>query len=684
MQSDEKKPFLGIIIVDGLGSRQGGTAASNPRLNPWNYAKTPNLTRYLDNNPKSWIGTAGHDVGLPDDKTSGNSEVGHNNAGSGRIPKQAANLIDEAITAGTFAENPALQELIAKTKLEASVLGIEPTVHIAGLCSGGIQGKIDEARIDHQTGNTHASMDHQILLAIICARAGLKVKLHIITDGRDNGLPGAGKAIDAIGILENCLEGQDIEIVSISGRYYAMDRDNKFQDIEPAYHAIKGDSQAARIEKLENESSYAMAKRAIQAAYDNGQNDENLMPVALGSHQILNGQSWIFFNFRPDRAVEINTVLLNPDAVYLPHDPGGTAPVVKNMFDTGAPIQFAAAMAMAPYSYALTGSLGDGIVTSKDSAGNIVETPSLMTIMYPPERLYNTLPSWLSKYGIKQYACAETEKYSHITRFFAGGVGTPADGETWEIIPSGTDYNRFPAMKAVEVTDAFIKAIVGGVYNVGRINLANPDMVGHTVKVPDDVIKALNALDTMEGFDRKTFANIMMSAIMATDDEKIPQPIPDVLEKLANDENYTPTEHELQELANTVAEIGLNYIRPSIIALETIDEQLGRIETALKENGGIAYVGADHGNIEDATSSSHTTGAVEWWLMGDEAIVNNYPQQLINGRLSDIAPTFLQLMRDVGYQIETPPEMTGSILAVSNSNFMNAHAYHGSIIAQAS
>lgn len=577
-------PPVGLIILDGLGPKEGGTAAKNSLLNPWHYAKTPNLDRYLSENPHSMVKTSGTAVGLPDDKVMGNSEIGHMNIGAGRVPESPMSLVENALANDSFKDKTALKDLIEKTKKSGGV------VHISGLLSGGSE---------QEKGNIHSSIDHIVALAKVCLDNGLEVRLHVITDGRDNPVR---SSLDAIDILEKHFgDNEKFQIASISGRGFAMDRDQNYKQIEPAYHAMLNDGKADRIVTTAGEykNSFALAKQVVKNAIaDKGDEytDEYLSPKAIGTEKMKNGDSFIFANFRPDRAVQICTALVGQDAdFYMPMDKGAPPSEPRNLFDRGIPIKFSAAVAMAPYSYALTGEMGSG-----ETEG----TPSRMQTMFPPEKLKNVLPEVISNAGYKQFVTAESEKYKHVTSFICCGRGTPFKGEYWKLHPSRGDYNKEPEMQAIPITDSIIEMLKNGEQQFFRVNFANPDMVGHTVAVPDEMQK-------------------------------------------------NPRNH-IEEIKKI--------LQPSIKALEVIDEQLGRIEKALKQRGGIALVGADHGNIEDATFKNHTTGAVPYFVMGHKELVNT--TKLVDGSLCDIAPTFLNLARRVGYKgLEQPKEMTGISLA---------------------
>lgn len=573
-----KKQPVGLIILDGLGPKKGGTAAKNDLFNPWNYARTPNLDRYFNDNPHCMVKTSGTAVGLPDDKIMGNSEIGHMNIGAGRIPKSPMGLVEEALANDSLKDNAALKDLIDKTKKSGGV------VHIAGLLSGGEQ----------EGGNVHSSMDHIIAISKTCLDNGLEVRLHVITDGRDNPVRSSLEALDII--EKHFGNNKNFKIASIGGRGFAMDRDQNYNQTEAAYHAMLNDDKAERV--ISSENSFNIARNIVKQAIDEkGEKytDEYLSPKAIGTEKMKDGDSFLFANFRPDRAVQICTALVGKDEDFtMPIDKGAPPSEPKNLFTRDKTIKFSAAVAMAPYSYALTGELGNGETEGK---------PSRMQTMFPPEPMKNVLPEVISNSGYKQYAVAESEKYAHVTRFIGCGRGTPFENEEWKLHESKGDYNKEPAMQAVHIANSLIEKINDKDTKFFRVNFANADMVGHTVAIPEELQK-------------------------------------------------NPEQHK-EEIKKI--------LQPSITALEVLDEQLGRIERALQKEKGIALVGADHGNLEDATFKNHTTGAVPYFVIGDMDKVNKI--NLSDGSLCDIAPTILHLGRDAGYNLPQPQEMTGKSMA---------------------
>ena len=604
---------IALIILDGLGAPDGATAAKIPQLNPWHYARTPNFARYFSAHPYAIVNTHGTYVGLPDDKTMGNSEIGHMNIGAGRQLTSPFSQIEQAIESGEFVTNAVLQHVIAATKQQAQQRGTTPRIHIAGLLSGGEQARRHLTQYGEKSGNVHASMDHMMLISEVCLQAGVDVCLHIITDGRDNGKYTNFKdSLGAIDILQERFGASDrLVIGSISGRAYAMDRDNNYDRIKPAYHAMRGDDSAARLPLVDN--TYNAARRAVQQ-FDGG--DEHQPPAAIGAHCMQDGEGFVFTNFRPDRAVQICMAFTAAEEdFYLPLEPGGAVPTVKGLFDRGQLPAFSACVAMAPYAYPLTGNMGDGVIFVHGQ-----ERVSTMQVLYPPAALPNVLPEIIARAGYAQLACAETEKYPHVTRFICGGVGRPFnEDEDWVLHPSQGDYNQQPAMQARSVADTVIHSLSQRAHHMIRVNFANADMVGHTINVP----LALK-------------------------------------QKLAN--WVTLDEAEQQTLAAQVRDI----IQPAVQTLEILDAEMARVEQALIEAGAVALVTADHGNIENLDSNNHTVGAVPAFLVGNPQIIQQFSLQ--DGSLCDIAPTLLQLMRYCGYAIDTPAEMSGTILLVPNTD----------------
>ncbi len=419
------KSPLALIIMDGFGYRaetEGNAIAA---------AKTPNLDKLLKTCPNTRIGASGMDVGLPDGQM-GNSEVGHTNIGAGRIVYQELTRITKAIQDGTFFENEAFLDAVRNCQWNNS------TLHIFGLMSD---------------GGVHSHVDHICALLDLAKRHGLwKVCVHCFMDGRDtpptSGITYVQKVkdkIDELGI--GC-------IATVSGRYYAMDRDKRWERLVVAYDAmVNGEGKR---------SGDAIA--AIQASYDEGVTDEFIVPViTTEGAEIQTSDSIIFANFRPDRAREITRAIVDPDFDGF-HRPKGALEV-------------------------------DYICMTQYDA-----TMPKVLVAFKPQSLSNTFGEYIAEKGLTQLRIAETEKYAHVTFFFNGGVEKEYKNEERALIksPSVATYDLQPEMSAYEVTDEVVKRIESGKYDVIILNFANCDMVGHT-GIFDAAVKAVEAVDTCLG-----------------------------------------------------------------------------------------------------------------------------------------------------------------------------------------
>ena len=414
-----KKP-IALVILDGWGRNKPSP------FNAIHLAETPNMDHYLKTYPNTLIHTSGLAVGLPEGQM-GNSEVGHLNIGAGRVVYQPFTRITKAIEDGDFFENPALLKSIDHVKKNDSAL------HLLGLFS---------------PGGVHSHTDHVKGLLELAKRNGLKkVYLHCFLDGRDTP---PQSAADYIENMERYMEKEGVgEIASLSGRYYAMDRDNRWERIEKAYnnlvHAsgIKGDS----------------AVEAIKNSYKNEINDEFVLPTIINEEAtIKDNDAIIFFNFRPDRARELTRAFMDEAFDHFDRDKKEVHYVSMTEYDK----------------------------TFKD-----------VHVAYKAESLSNTLGEYLSSLGKNQLRIAETEKYAHVTFFFNGGVEIPVEGEERVMInsPSVATYDLKPEMSAYEVTEAFEKEIDKDIHDVIILNFANPDMVGHTGIIPA-AIRAVETVDT--------------------------------------------------------------------------------------------------------------------------------------------------------------------------------------------
>lgn len=421
------KKLTALIILDGFGKGQADAG------NAIALAGIPNITALKNEYPHTTIGASGMDVGLPRGQM-GNSEVGHMNIGAGRIVYQELTRISKGIEDGGFFEKPEFLGAIDNVKKHGTKL------HVYGLVSD---------------GGVHSHQEHLYALLELAKRHGLEnVYIHCFMDGRDVP-PDSGKGF--IEQLEEKIKEIGIgEIATVMGRYYAMDRDNRFERIEKAYAAmVRGEGVTA-----------TSAVQAMQQSYDKGEMDEFVMPTVImkGGRPVATIEphdSIIFFNFRPDRAREITRTFIDPD------------------FNGFAREYF-------PVYYVC--------MTQYDKTFMNVQ------VAYKPQSLANTLGEYLAKNGKRQFRIAETEKYAHVTFFFNGGVEKPNEGEDRFLIPSPkvATYDLKPEMSAYEVADEAVKHIESGEYDVMILNFANPDMVGHT-GILEAAVKAVKAVDECVG-----------------------------------------------------------------------------------------------------------------------------------------------------------------------------------------
>ncbi|WP_353329615.1 2,3-bisphosphoglycerate-independent phosphoglycerate mutase [Phaeobacter sp. NW0010-22] len=499
------KPVV-LCILDGWGVSDV-TEANAPHL-----AKTPTFDAMMENGPHAQLITYGPDVGLPTGQM-GNSEVGHTNIGAGRVVAMDLGQIDLAIEEGSFFENQALLDFVAKVKATGGV------AHLMGLVSD---------------GGVHGHINHIVAAAKAITDAGVEVALHAITDGRD---VSPKSAYGYIGDLEERLP-DGAKIVTVSGRYFAMDRDNRWERVNEAYGAmIQGEGRTA-----------SSAHEAVTKAYSQSETDEFIVPTVLDGYSGVKDNDAMFcLNFRADRAREILAAIAKPGF---------------DEFDTGVRPQLAALLGMVDYS---------------------ADHSTYMTTAYPKAEIVNTLGAWVAKQGKRQFRLAETEKYPHVTFFLNGGKEVPeaAEDRFMPKSPKVATYDLQPEMSSAEVTDKFVEAIEAG-YDLIVTNYANPDMVGHT-----------GDLDA------------------------------------------------------------------AIQACEAVDQGLAKVVEALTKAGGAMIVTADHGNCEmmydpvtKGPHTAHTLNPVPVALVGGPEGSN-----LRCGRLSDLAPTILELMG-----LPKPEEMTGESL----------------------
>lgn len=410
-----------LMILDGYGLNKethGNAIAA---------AEKPNLDRIFAEYPSTSLKACGLAVGLPEGQM-GNSEVGHLNIGAGRVVYQDLTMITKSIEDGSFFKNPAFLKAVDHVKKNGS------TLHLLGLLSD---------------GGVHSHIDHLLALTDMAKRNGVeKLCVHCFLDGRDVPPRCAVKYIDT---LTDHLDELGIGTVGIvSGRYYAMDRDKRWERVEKAYDAMTtGEGLHA-----------ATAREAVTAAYERDENDEFVLPTVVdGAIPVSDGDAMIMFNFRPDRAREITRTFVDRD-----FDGFSRKKTVDDIFYV--------------------------CMTQYDA-----EMPNV-TLAFPPEHLRNTLGEYISDLGLSQLRIAETEKYAHVTFFFNGGVEEPNEGEDRILVPSPkvATYDMKPEMSAFEVTDKVLEAIESDKYDVIILNFANADMVGHT-GVMDAAVKAIETLD---------------------------------------------------------------------------------------------------------------------------------------------------------------------------------------------
>jgi 2,3-bisphosphoglycerate-independent phosphoglycerate mutase len=519
--TDQRRPRPVLLaILDGWGER-AETEGNGIKL-----ARTPNIDHWRATRPWTLLGAAEKNVGLPVGQM-GNSEVGHLNLGAGFVVVQDITLIDDSIADGSFFENDALNDAVRHVKENGSQL------HIIGLLG---------------SGGVHSHMNHEKALLELARRNGLdKVFIHAFTDGRDT-MPKSG--LGFLQDLEAFMARMGVgRVASVIGRYYAMDRDKRWDRTKMAYDAmVEGEGRPADSGQM-----------AIQRSYDEGVTDEFIKPSVIfgGDNPVATvraGDSIICFNFRADRVRQITRAFVLKDfdgfAREALHD---LLYVTMTEYEKDLPVEIA--------------------FENAD-----VEVP---------------LAKVLSEAGLKQLHVAETEKYAHVTFFFNGGREAPFPGEDRLLVPSPKEvptYDLKPEMSAYGIRDGILKAIEDDTYDFILVNFANADMVGHTGVIPA-VVKAV----------------------------------------------------------------------------ETVDECLGAIIPAALAQGGVALITADHGNaellIDPATGgphTAHTTNPVPCILVAAEGLGLDRAQLRVGGRLSDVAPTLLDLLR-----IKPAPEMTGkSLLAL--------------------
>lgn len=413
--TDKPRPVV-LCILDGWGI--GQTEADNAPL----LAKTPVMDDLMARCPHATLLTHGRDVGLPDGQM-GNSEVGHTNIGAGRVVKMDLVEINDSIDAGEFAQREALVAFGQALKTSGGV------AHLMGLVSD---------------GGVHSQLAHLEAAVSVLATMGVPVAVHAITDGRDV----APKSAE--GFLRGLTLPKGAYVATVCGRYYALDRDNRWDRVERAYDAMvrgKGDRAGDPL-------------GAVAAAYGADKTDEFIPPTVVGDYAgMADGDGIFMLNYRADRAREILAALGDPEF---------------DGFDvTGRP-DFAAKLGMVDYSKA---------------------HDAYMTTVFPKQQIVNTLGEWVAKAGLRQFRVAETEKYPHVTFFLNGGVEVPEPGEDRQMpkSPNVATYDLQPEMSADQVTDLLVAAIREQ-YDLIVVNFANPDMVGHT----GDLAAAMAACEAVD------------------------------------------------------------------------------------------------------------------------------------------------------------------------------------------
>ena len=411
------KPVI-LCILDGWG------ISDRPEQSAPDQADIPNFDALMRDCPHATLTTFGPDVGLPTGQM-GNSEVGHTNIGAGRVVAMDLGQIDLAIEDRSFWANAALAEFVGKMKASGG------TAHLMGVISD---------------GGVHGHIAHVVAAANAVAEAGVPVVIHAITDGRD--VPPQSALGFVTELAGNLPEGA--RIGTVIGRYYAMDRDNRWDRVQRAFRAMVGGEGLAAED----------APHAVTASYERGETDEFIQPTVLpGFAGARDGDGFFCLNFRADRAREILAALAAPSFAG---------------FETGQRPAWASVLGMVDYS---------------------ADHNAYMTAAYPKRGVVNTLGAWVAAHGLRQFRLAETEKYPHVTFFLNGGKETPEPGEDrfMPASPKVATYDLAPEMAAGEVADRLVAAIHQG-YDLIVVNFANPDMVGHTGSLPA-AIRACEAVD---------------------------------------------------------------------------------------------------------------------------------------------------------------------------------------------
>ncbi len=425
--NDINKPVC-LIILDGWGQsrKKNGNAIS--------LAKTPNMDNYKKTFPNTSLDASGESVGLPDGQM-GNSEVGHLNIGAGRVVYQELTRISKEINNGDFFKNTVLNSAMDNAKSD------DRSLHLMGLVSD---------------GGVHSHITHLKALVELAIQKKVKnIYIHAFLDGRD--VP-PRSAIPYLEDLDKYLKNKSVgEIATVSGRYYGMDRDNRWTRTRKAYNALV----------YREGEKFDSAAMLVKKSYKNNINDEFVLPALVKVKEekrgkIMTGDSVIFFNFRPDRTRQLTRAMIEPDF---------------SRFDRGEKV---------PEVYFVS-------MTQYDKKYNC-------EVAFLPQAINNTLGEIISVNGLRQLRIAETEKYAHVTFFFNGGIEKPYPGEDRVLIqsPDVATYNLKPEMSAFELTDKVISLIKNEKYDLIILNYANPDMVGHTGFI-DSAIKAVETVDSCVG-----------------------------------------------------------------------------------------------------------------------------------------------------------------------------------------
>lgn len=440
------KPVV-LIVLDGWGYRE------DPQYNAILAAKTPTWDKLWHDYPHTLIAGSGHAVGLPQDQM-GNSEVGHLTMGAGRVVYQEYTRIDHAIENGKFFENKIFLEAAQQVKKNNSAL------HILGLLSPG--------GVHSHEGQIHAMID-------FAARQDLKkVYVHAFLDGRDTPPQSAHASLEAL--EEHLKRVHHGKIASLIGRFYAMDRDKRWERIQKAYDLLT-------LGKADYEASSAIL--ALQMAYERGETDEFVKPTSIHdanqSPIVINDQDVVvFMNYRADRARELTRAFTDTNFIG---------------FERKKVPQLAQFVTLTQYAADINAQ-----------------------VAFVPQTLTNSLGEYVAKIGLKQLRIAETEKYAHVTFFFNGGLEQPFSGEDRSLIPSQkvTTYDLTPEMSAPEITDQLIKAITSKKYDLIICNFANPDMVGHTGNFAATV-QAIEVIDQCLGKIIQALKEVGGEAIITAD-----------------------------------------------------------------------------------------------------------------------------------------------------------------------